>query len=83
MVWVREDAPVTVCNPFPTTQHQRTDYQNPRLDDEHGDLMSALLARVGRHCNKYFQTDSLTIALSRPSDNDCLRWLTRRNILQP
>lgn len=54
----------------------------PRLDDEHGDLMSALLARVGGTASSNRRVASLTIVLLRPFGNGCSRWLIRRNILQ-
>lgn len=84
MVWIWQDVIVTVCKPVPTipTAADRLS-EILRLDDEHGNLMSALLARVGGTAASNHLVTSLTIVLPRPFGNGCSRWLIRRNILQP
>ena len=63
MVRVWENAPNAVCKLLPSnyTARQTDDQKLARLDDEHGDLMSALLARVGGTATTNDRTDSLTI----------------------
>lgn len=81
MVWIRKDTLVTVCKPIPTTQHQDRQSETSRLDEVHGELMSALLVNVRNTATTHYSDRLAEDRPSRHSGNGCSRWLIRRSIL--